>query len=228
MQGFSLTPELIQKILTFAKPFGHNEHLPTFNLGFGFIYYGLVRAVKPGHIVVIGSGYGFSGVCLALGLKDNGRGRLSFVDPSYSIFKHGPWKTMGGRGKWDDPKGVAEHLSLFGVDDIVTHFKLKSDEFFPRFSSFELPEIDIAFIDGNHSHENVKYDFTATVKHSNKNTYIFLHDTNVYIREMLRNTGVKRWLKRVKKAKTALRLLTFRFHPVWPLFGFLRIMHGST
>lgn len=211
MQSFSLTPELIENIITVAKPFGHNEQLATLNLGFGFMYYAVVRAVRPEHIVVIGSGYGFSVVCLALGLKDNGKGRLSFVDPSYSIFKHGPWKTMGGRGKWDDPESVVQHFSLFGVNDIVTHFKLKSDEFFGRFRNLGLPKIDIAFIDGNHSHENVKCDFTAAVKHSGKNAYIFLHDTNIYIREIMRNVGVKRWLKRIKKEKECFEVLDFPF-----------------
>ena len=81
--GFSLDPELIQSILRHAKPLGHNEVPANLNLGFGFVYYGLVRALRPKNVVVIGSGFGFSVTCLALGLKDNGAGRLTFVDPSY-------------------------------------------------------------------------------------------------------------------------------------------------
>ena len=79
---FSLDPILLREILDHAKPLGHNEKPDNLNLGFGFLYYGLVRALRPRHIVVIGSGFGFSVVCLALGLKDNGQGQLSFVDPS--------------------------------------------------------------------------------------------------------------------------------------------------
>jgi predicted O-methyltransferase YrrM len=68
---FSLDAGTLSEILTHAKPLGHREEASTLNLGFGFVYYGLVRALRPQHVVVIGSGYGFSVVCLALGLKDN-------------------------------------------------------------------------------------------------------------------------------------------------------------
>jgi hypothetical protein len=48
--------------------------------------------------LVIGSGYGFTVVCLALGIKDNGSGSLTFVDPSYLLLRDGPFKTIGGTG----------------------------------------------------------------------------------------------------------------------------------
>lgn len=211
MQGFSLTTEVIESIFKLARPLGHNEKPSNLNLGFGFIYYAVVRAIRPKHIVVIGSGYGFSVVCLALGLKDNGQGRLSFVDPSYSVLKHGPLKTVGGRGKWNDPEKVARHFGRLGVGEIVTHYKLKSDEFFPRFVSLGLPKIDIAFVDGNHSYQNVKYDFTASLEHTKKNSYIFLHDTNIYVREVVGNSGVKRWLKSIKKEVACFEVIDFPF-----------------
>ena len=50
--------------------------------------------------MVIGSGFSFSVVWLALGLKDNGAGELSFVDPSYS--------------RWSDPATVQPHFARFG------------------------------------------------------------------------------------------------------------------
>src|SRR5262249_7351013 len=81
----SFSTTLLKDIFEHAKPLGHREDPATLNLGFGFVYYGLVRALRPRHILVIGSGFGFSVVCLALGLKDNARGTLTFVDPSYSV-----------------------------------------------------------------------------------------------------------------------------------------------
>src|SRR5271166_6497324 len=50
---FSLDPEMIQQIFDHAKPLGHGEKLVDLNLGFGFVYYGLVRALRPEHVVVI-------------------------------------------------------------------------------------------------------------------------------------------------------------------------------
>lgn len=211
MTGFSLSSCMLQDILTHAKPFGHNEEAEKLNLGFGFIYYGVVRALRPKHTLVIGSGYGFSVVCLALGLKDNSEGLLSFVDPSYSLLKDGPMKTIGGRGTWNDSNSVKEHFQRFGVDHIVNHHKMRSDHFFSKFDSLKLPEIDLAFIDGSHAFSDVQHDFTQVMVHSRKNTYIFLHDTNIYIREMLRHSGVKRWLNVLRREEHAFEIIDFPF-----------------
>ncbi len=210
-ENFSLTGKLLQKIFEDAKPLGHNQKPKNLNLGFGFVYYALVRAIRPKHILVIGSGYGFSVVCLALGLKDNGTGRLTFVDPSYSLLKDGPLKTVGGRGQWMDETKVSNHFKQFGVENIVTHHKLRNDQFFPSYKTFKLPKIDIAFIDGEHTYEGIKYDFINTLRHSHKNTYIFLHDTNLYIREMVRHCGVKQWLELLKLHEGLFEVVDFPF-----------------
>ena len=111
--GFSLDSVLIESILRHARPLGHREDVGTLNLGFGFLYYALVRALRPKHVVVIGSGFGFSVVCLALALRDNGRGHSRFVDPSYSVITDGPFRTIGGTAQWDDPQKVEPPLRAF-------------------------------------------------------------------------------------------------------------------
>jgi len=211
LNGFSLTPDLIQTIFQHARPLGHHENPDELNLGFGFLYYGLVRTLRPKHIVVIGSGFGFSVVCLALGLKDNARGQLTFVDPSYSVLTDGPFKTVGGTSQWDDPQKTQRHFARFGVERLITHHRMRSNEFFARYGEWGLPQIDVAFIDGSHAYEDVKYDFLACLRRAEKNAYLLLHDTNIYIREMVRHAGVKRWLKSVQREKNAFELLDFPF-----------------
>lgn len=211
MEPFSLNSGLLKDILVHAKPLGHNERPRNLNLGFGFIYYGVVRALQPKHTLVIGSGYGFSVVCLALGLKDNDSGRLSFVDPSYSVFTEGPLKTLGGRNKWNDSKTVNGHFQRFGLDGLVTHYKMTSEQLFTAYDELALPPIDLAFIDGNHAYKHVKYDFQQVVQRSRTNTYIFLHDTNAYIREALHHAGVKRWVRILKKEEKAFEVINFPF-----------------
>jgi len=196
--GFSLNPEMILKIFNHAQPLGHHQNMETLNLGFGFLYYSMVRVLRPKYILVIGSGFGFSVACLALGLRDNMEGTVGFVDPSYSLLKHGPFKTVGGCNTWGDPEAVRNRFALFGVQDIVTHYKMTSQDFFPQYETLHLPKIDIAFIDGNHSFESVKYDFISIMRHVRKNSLIFLHDTHIYVREWIRNAGVKRWLTLLK------------------------------
>jgi predicted O-methyltransferase YrrM len=209
--GFSLTPELIQEIFRQAKPLGHHDDRGSLNLGFGFLYYGLVRTLRPKHVVVIGSGYGFSVVCLALGLRDNARGRLSFVDPSLSVIAHGPFQTVGGTSQWDDEGKIERRFARFGVADLVKHYRMRSAEFFERYAALGLPEIDVAFIDGNHRYDDVRHDFLASLRRMKKNGYLCLHDTNIYVREFLRHAGVKRWLKTVEQRRELFEAVDFPF-----------------
>jgi hypothetical protein len=211
MEKFSLSSTTINDILEHAEPFGHAERQQDLNLGFGFIYYGVVRALRPKHTLVIGSGYGFSVVCLALGIKDNGVGSLSFVDPSYSVIKDGPLRTIGGRDQWSDPEKVRFRFRRFGVEDIVTHYKMRADEFFPAFERLGLPQIDLAFIDGSHAYKDVVHDFTEVAIRSRRNSYVFLHDSNIYIRELLHHAGVNRWLRILKKEDKAFEVINFPF-----------------
>ena len=211
MEHFSLNVPLLKDILEHAKPLGHHEQPENLNLGFGFMYYGLVRALRPRHVVVVGSGFGFSVVCFALGIKDNGGGKLSFVDPSYSLLKDGPFKTIGGNGKWNDPEKVRDHFQRFRVEAVVTHFKQRSDEFFDAYDNSGLPDIDLAFIDGSHAFRDVKHDFLRVLEHSRKNTYVLLHDTNIYIREMLHHSGVKRWLNVLKRDEELFEVVNYPF-----------------
>jgi hypothetical protein len=209
--NFSLDQAMLHEILKHARPLGHHEDAVTLNLGFGFLYYGLARALRPKHVVVVGSGFGFSVVCLALALKDNAEGALSFVDPSYSILKDGPLRTVGGASQWDDPAQVRAHFRRFGVDQVVTHFKMTSTEFFAGYTDRALPRIDLAFIDGNHSYEDVRHDFLATLRHSRRDSYLLLHDTNIYVRELLRHAGVKRWLKVIDRRPECFEVVDFPF-----------------
>ena len=209
---FSLDPAMIAEILRRARPLGHNEDAATLNLGFGFLYYGLVRALRPKHVVVIGSGYGFSVACLALAMKDNDNGGLlSFVDPSYSAFKDGLLRTVGGTAQWDDPDKVRAHFTRFGVQDCVRHFKMTSEAFFAGYADRGLPAIDLAFVDGNHSYADVRHDFLAVVRNARRNAYLLLHDTNIYVRELVGHAGVKRWLRRIAHHPEAFEVVDFPF-----------------
>jgi pimeloyl-ACP methyl ester carboxylesterase len=209
--GFSLDPSLIRAIFDHAKPLGHHESADDLNLGFGYLYYALVRTLRPRNVVVVGSGFGFSVVCLALALKDNDRGKLDFVDPSYSVLTDGPFKTFGGTSQWSDPREVTERFARFGVEGIVTHHRQRSEEYFAARDSAGQPPIDLAFLDGSHAYADVRNDFLGTLRHARKNTYMLLHDTNIYIREMVRHAGVKRWLRVVQRYPDAFESVDFPF-----------------
>src|SRR5262249_15165419 len=207
----SLNIPLVRDILDHARPLGHHESPANLNLGFGFVYYGLVRALRPEHVLVIGSGFGFSVVCLALGLKDNQRGKLTFVDPSYSVFREGPLRTVGGTAHWDDSTKVRAHFRRFGVDQLITHHKVTSGQLFEDYTARGLPPIDVAFIDGSHAYADVRDDFINVLRHSHRNSYVLLHDTNIYVRELIRHAGVKRWLRVIAERKEDFEVIDFPF-----------------
>jgi predicted O-methyltransferase YrrM len=221
---FSLSTSVLRDILQHARPLGHHEQRDTLNLGFGFVYYGLVRALRPRHVLVIGSGFGFSVVCLALGLRDNGRGVVTFVDPSFSMLRHGPFQTVGGTGRWNRPDEVTAHFARFGVAHLVTHHKRTSAELFADYERLALPPIDLAFIDGNHSYAAVAHDFEHVLLHARRNTYVLLHDTNIYVRELVRHAGVKRWLRRLARRTAEFEVIDFPFASG---VGLVRVLRGG-
>ncbi len=176
---FSLDAGLIADVLHHARPLGHHESHADLNLGFGFLYYAVVRTLRPKHVVVIGSGFGFSVVCLALALKDNAAGRLSFVDPSYSVLTDGPFKTVGGTAQWDDPEKVIRHFARFGVHELITHYRLRSDEYFARYGELGLRPIDLAFIDGSHAYEDARISCLRSLTHGGTPTCSYTTPTSV-------------------------------------------------
>jgi len=92
---FSLDERRIHDMLEHAHPAGQREDAAQLNLGFGFLYYALVRALRPAHVAVIGVDCEFPAVCLALGLKDNDRGfdvhyNRTPLDGIVSFVRHRP------------------------------------------------------------------------------------------------------------------------------------------
>jgi hypothetical protein len=106
---------------------------------------------------------------------------------------------------------VETHFGRFGVERLVTHYKLTSAEFFAGYADRGLPEIDIAFIDGSHTYSDVRHDFIEVLRHTHRNSYLWLHDTNIYVRELVRHAGVKRWLKVIGREKEYFEVIDFPF-----------------
>lgn len=161
--------DYITKMIRGLVPLGHfamthEQAVASANLGFGFLYYGLVRALAPERIVVVGSFRGFSPVCFALGLRDNGAGHLDFVDAAMVD------------GFWKDPKCVTAHFSQFGVADYISHFKVSSSQYLQESGAMAAP-IDLLFIDGDHSFAGVEHDYQRLGDLVRSDGYILLHDS---------------------------------------------------
>lgn len=103
----------------------HRETLQT--LGFGWLYLALAEILQPQHILVIGSGRGYSIACLALGLRHDNNYQIVFVDPGYSAWPVDEVIGDTAEGVWTDEAATKQYFSnKLGCDKVI-HLKLTSD-----------------------------------------------------------------------------------------------------
>ncbi len=144
---------------------GHNQRVQDLNLGMGWIYYGLVRMMRPKLVVVIGSYRGFSPLVFGKALQDNGdSGQLIFIDPGLVD------------GFWKDPDRVREHFHRFGVDNIH-HFPMTTQEFMKTELYGQLKNIGILFVDGFHTDEYARIDHKAFERRLAPDGITLFHDS---------------------------------------------------
>lgn len=134
-------------------------------LGLGWIYYGLMRALAPQNVLCIGSGRGFVPVVLAKAQCDQNAPAITFVDPSFDD------------GFWEDSELVDKWFSIFGVEDHICHHLMTTEQFAASPAGIALPEVDLLFIDGCHFYEAVKTDFQLMSSKLAPGALVLFHDT---------------------------------------------------
>lgn len=172
--GSSLIPAaLARRLIEITHPMGQASDAATGNLGYGYLYYALARMQKPETVICIGSYRGFSTVCFALALVDNGKGTCHFIDPG-KVDKY-----------WHDPQNVAELERRFGLRGHWRHLLKTSQQVVAEGA---VPEpIDILLIDGDHSYQGVQFDFDHFGARVRPGGLILLHDSE------LRGRGFTPW-----------------------------------
>jgi len=130
------------------------------------ILYGLVRALHPNVCVEIGSAHGKSACCIGLALKENRHGKLYAVDP------HAPTEWNDDNSN-DTFKSMRRNLHAVGVTKYVEIVRKFSQDFAASWTG----EIDILFIDGDHSYEGVKRDWEMLHSRVSRFGVVIFHDT---------------------------------------------------
>jgi len=208
--------DLAEAILAETLPSYQATSLDDRNLGFGHIFYALTRVLRPRRVLVIGSKAGFSVICFAVALKDNAGvgiesvgcyetavlenrlGALQFIDPSLDEAK-GEEAHWHGIGFWNDPAAVEAHWKRFGVADVVQHHKCTSAEFLAN-TPPAAGEIDILYIDGDHSYAGFLHDFTAFYPFLRKDALVLAHDVDPALQQLDPNVGGYRALTELDPA----------------------------
>ena len=148
---------------------GHAQRVADLNLGLGWIYYALARVLKPKTVVVIGSFRGFVPLIFGKALNDNlEKGIIHFIDPSLVD------------DFWKDPRAVSAYFANFGVENIRHHL-MTTQEFVASDACNGLGPVDIAFVDGYHSAEQVRFDFEAFAHRLTPNGIVLFHDSTTAI-----------------------------------------------
>ena len=142
----------------------------------GRFYYSLVRCVRPGLVIETGTLIGYSTLCIAQALEDNGAGHVH----SFDIFPIVPDYVSAVIGPCEDLYCAARaHVEKAGVSHRVTLHKGDSSDNIGRVFHDGRPEVHLALIDGDHALEGCFKDWNAVAPLIAPDGLVVVHDTNL-------------------------------------------------
>lgn len=155
-----------------ADEYGHEANITQADLGYGWLHYGCIRLLKPKRVLCVGSRHGYIPAVLAQACKDNGFGRVDFVDAGYNSADKDGWT---GEGYWRTPEGQTS-FQRFGLGHYITLFLITTKAFYRKY-----PKVvyDYIYIDGNHSYEGVSFDYHMFLPQLKVGGLISFHDISV-------------------------------------------------
>lgn len=131
--------------------------------------YRTARKLKRGSIVVeIGSWKGKSTYCLARALCC---GRVIAIDPFDASGEPGSAEVYQQAKKGDLYETFCRTMKSLGVADKIEVRKGTSRDFADK-----TPEINLLFIDGNHSIDDCRFDYEQYARHISRGGYLLFHD----------------------------------------------------
>jgi len=173
LESFSNSSHIKHLMKAFrADDYGHESNTNTGDIGYGWIHYGLIRQQKPNRVLCIGSRHGYIPAILAQACKDNGFGRVDFVDAGYDLDDAGGWT---GEGYWKTLAGKNSFIN-FGLGNFISLFVMTNSDFINKYQS---NYYDYIYIDGDHSLKGIILDFKLFWPKLNKNGYMLFHDVCV-------------------------------------------------
>jgi predicted O-methyltransferase YrrM len=142
----------------------------------GRLVYAIVRALRPGLALETGSFVGYSALCIAQAMEDNGAGHLHCFDlfgeprAGYVSPVAGALPTLGDYAQ--------AHLDAAGLSHRTTLHRGDSSTMIRHAFPEESPILDFAFIDGDHLIPGCLKDWRAVDARLKEGGVVLLHDTN--------------------------------------------------
>jgi len=154
-----------------ADDYGHQAKTIKADLGYGWIHYSFIRAIKPRNILCIGSRHGYIPAVLAQACKDNNRGQVDFVDSGYGPEDKNHWT---GEGYWKTKKG-RECFKNFGLEKWISlHIMTTS-----KFAQKTKRTYNYIYIDGDHSYKGVSLDYKLFWPRLKSGGFMAFHDVSI-------------------------------------------------
>lgn len=164
-----------------------------FKTGMGdsaWLLHGLVRSIKPGVCVEIGSAQGWSTCHIGLALRENFHGHLYAIDPHLPT----AWNDIDAV---DSLPVLRAHHRRFGLESRVSILRTTSEQ---AAHDWTLP-IDFLLIDGDHSYDGVKRDWALFSPLLHPFGVAVFHDTTWELHGSNRSDmGVPRFVEELRRA----------------------------
>lgn len=200
-------PEITKILVEHYHARDHNNNYAKNNLGFGFLHYAFIRNLRPKKVLVVGSQRGYVPAICALACKDEGKGKVDFVDAGYdyrSEDKDEARNSWGGLGTWKDVE--ADYWDALGVSDFIDLHVTTVE----KFENTIKGEYGYIYIDGNHSYSGVKRDYDSLWGHLENNGLMVFHDVRVDKETDWGKCGVKQfWGERLNFCKDINKITIF-------------------
>lgn len=180
---------------------GHQANTSKADLGFGWIHYGLIRQQKPKRLLCIGSRYGFIPAVMAQACKDNGFGKVDFVDAGYGSEDQNHWT---GQAYWKSNAGL-QCFQNFGLKKHIRTF-VQTTKDFAKQQSKKTNNYSYVYIDGDHSYQGAKLDYELFWPQLKKGGFMLFHDISVVGRLVEGDYGVGSLFAEIKKNKPHLAI----------------------
>jgi hypothetical protein len=180
-------------MMTFkADDLGHRSNSSNADLGYGWTHYAFIRQQKPNKLLCIGSRHGFVPAIMAQACKDNGIGKVDFVDAGFDSTNQNHWT---GVGYWLTKKGK-NCFKEFKLEKHIKLFVQTTQDFAKKYPK---NRYDYIYIDGDHSYKGVKTDFKLFWPKLNKEGLMLFHDISITKTLDEGEYGVWKLFKELKK-----------------------------
>lgn len=157
------------------------------NLGFGYYHYAMIRNLRPEHILAVGSQRGFAPAVMAMACRDNGFGVVHFVDAAldYRDPKDNQvegMKSWGGIGLWKEV--TLKYWEDAGLLDWIQSSVMTTQKYHDLVHGVgDYPHEDrkygYIYLDGDHSYEGIKRDYSLFRPHLAQGGILTMHDIDV-------------------------------------------------